>query len=221
MNHDDLMAHLGTIAPFGHKELSRPVFRVMRRRIPTSSVNLGLGSTARSWWRTRLRWSRGRPARIRRGSGQRWEDRVSRLSRRNARRFRYHGAILTSTKRASNMRIADKPRRDRQEIFQSHRVSDFSDGGQRGVGQRGEEVDQDEASRLNRSMQPARCGAVPKSELSDEDYKELYKIDFGRLGRSAVLVPHQGGRKLEYTTLFYVPSKARRWTCITRSTSLA
>ena len=31
----------------------------------------------------------------------------------------------------------------------------------------------------------------PKSELKDEDYKELYKT-IGRLGRSAVLVPHQG-----------------------------
>ena len=48
----------------------------------------------------------------------------------------------------------------------------------------------------------------PKSELTDEDYKELYKAISGDLEDPLFWFHTKAEGSLEYTTLFYVPSKA-------------
>ena len=48
----------------------------------------------------------------------------------------------------------------------------------------------------------------PKSELTDEDYKELYKSIRGRLAGPSFWFHTNAEGSLEYTTLFYIPSKA-------------
>jgi HSP90 family molecular chaperone len=57
-------------------------------------------------------------------------------------------------------------------------------------------------------MPPALCGAGPRSELKDEDYKELYKSISGDWEDPLFWFHTKAEGSLEYTTLFYVPSKA-------------
>ena len=57
-------------------------------------------------------------------------------------------------------------------------------------------------------MRPARLWRRPKSELKDEDYKELYKSISGDWEDPLFWFHTKAEGSLEYTTLFYIPSKA-------------
>jgi len=58
----------------------------------------------------------------------------------------------------------------------------------------------------------------PKTELSEEDYRELYKTISGDWEDPLFWLHTKAEGTLEYTTLFYVPSRAP-WICITQITN--
>ena len=79
-------------------------------------------------------------------------------------------------------------------------------------------------SEKNRTTEQVNAASAlwrrPKSELTDEDYKELYKSISGDWEDPLFWFHTKAEGSLEYTTLFYVPLKLR-WICTRPSTKAA
>ena len=120
-------------------------------------------------------------------------------------RRHHRPASLQRRRQAVRQQLA--PPGDRQEIFQPHRLSHLPHLRQERVERDGKEVRSRRAS-PNRSMPPAPCGAAPRASSKT-------KITRNSTNPSPATgtIPCSGftpRRKaaLEYTTLFFVPSKA-------------
>ena len=62
----------------------------------------------------------------------------------------------------------------------------------------------------SRSTPPPLCGERPKSELTDEGYKEFYKSITGDWEDPIFWFHHPRRRHTQYTTLFYIPARGSR-----------
>ena len=103
----------------------------------------------------------------------------------------HHGHSLPERRRQRILQQLETAR-NHQEIFQPHRVSDLSHRRQERVGREGKEVHQETHHRTNQFRQ--RDVEAPQERTEGRRLQRALQDDLGRLGRSAVLVPHEGGR---------------------------
>ncbi len=205
MNEEDLVSHLGTIARSGTKNfLSQLSGRCQKGLQPHRPVWRRV-STAPSWSPTASRWSPARPAKTRPGVGPAMARPASTSSRQSA-PSPAPPYCFTSTRKASSTPIAGACRRSSRSTPTTSPSPSFSPT-TRANGTRRRRS----RSRSRTTEQVNAASALwrrPKSELKDEDYKELYKSITGDWEDPLFWFHTKAEGSLEYTTLFYIPSKA-------------
>ena len=124
---------------------------------------------------------------------------------RRTRRGRHHcPSSLQRRRQTVRQQLASAA--DRQEVLEPHRLPDLPHLRQERVERNREEIDQEAHHRTGQCRE--RSLASPQTELKDEDYKELYKSISGDWEDPLFWFHTKAEGSLEYTTLFYIPSKA-------------
>ena len=73
----------------------------------------------------------------------------------------------------------------------------------------GNEIEPEKTEIVNEQINKASAlWTLPKSEISDEDYKEFYSSIAHDSSEPLAWIHHKAEGAIEYTTLFYIPSKA-------------
>ncbi len=205
MNDEDLASHLGTIARSGTKNfLSNLSGDAKRDSNLIGQFGVGFYSVFMVADRVEV-ISRQSRRRTRLEMDQRRQDRFRDRTRR-ARPAGHDSHRFTSTKKAKNTPTAGNCARSSRKysnhiafpIYLTADKSEWDEEEKRSITKRTTEQINSASALWKR----------PKSELKDEDYKELYKTISGDWEDPLFWFHTNAEGTMEYTTLFYVPSKA-------------
>ena len=205
MNEEELVSNLGTIARSGTKNFLAQLSGDAQEGFePDRPVRGGVLQCVHGGGSRRGGFAQGQRSQGV-ALGQRWQDGV-RDRTGGARTARAQRCCCTSTRKARSTPIAGGCRRLSRSIPTTSRFPIFL------TYDKSEWDEKEKKSTKKRVTEQVNAASAlwrrPKSELKDEDYKELYKSIAGGWDDPLFWFHTKAEGSLEYTTLFYVPSKA-------------